>query len=103
MVLKISSWVKIGIDFIKTLASQWKGRSHGTPPSEPDSGTASECLVTGPDSIVVRPESQISNPRGADRLAGSVRTCDDRGDGLRHAGDRVQSRFGARDHRRWAD
>jgi hypothetical protein len=60
MIPKISSWVKIGIHFIKTLARQWKGRSRGSPPSEPDSGTASECLVTGPDSIVVRPESQIS-------------------------------------------
>jgi hypothetical protein len=56
----ISSWVKIGIDFIKTLARQWKGRSHGNPPTEPNSGTASECLVTGPDSIVVRLESQIN-------------------------------------------
>jgi hypothetical protein len=60
MILKIPGWVKIGIDFIKTLARQWKGRSQGNPPSEPDSGTASECLVTGPESIVIRPESQIS-------------------------------------------
>ena len=30
-----------------------------------------------------------------DRLAGAVRPGDDRGDGLRHAGDRVQPRFGA--------
>jgi hypothetical protein len=60
MILKIPGWVKIGIDFIKTLARQWKGRPQGNPPSEPDSGTASECLVTGPESIVIRPESQIS-------------------------------------------
>ena len=32
----------------------------------------------------------------ADRLAGAVRPGDDRGDGLRHAGDRVQRRLGAR-------
>ncbi len=37
---------------------------------------------------------------GADRLAGAVRPGDDRGHGLRHAGHRVQSRFGAGDHRR---
>ena len=36
---------------------------------------------------------------GADRLAGAVRAGDDRGDGLRHAGDRVQPRLGAGDHR----
>jgi hypothetical protein len=60
MILKIPGWVKIGIDFIQTLARQWKGRSQGNPPSEPDSGAASECLVTGPESIVIRPESQIS-------------------------------------------
>ena len=37
---------------------------------------------------------------GADRLAGAVRPGDDRGHGLRHAGDRVQSRLGAGDRRR---
>jgi hypothetical protein len=60
MIPQISSWIKIGIDFIKTLARQRKGRSQGYPPSEPDSRTASECLATGPEDIVVRPESQIS-------------------------------------------
>ena len=35
----------------------------------------------------------------ADRLAGTVRPGDDRSDGVRHAGDRLQSRLGARDHR----
>ena len=59
MIPQISSWIKIGIDFIKTLARQRKGRS-GYPPSEPDDRTASECLVTGPESIVARPESQTS-------------------------------------------
>ena len=34
----------------------------------------------------------------ADCLAGTVRPGDDRGDGLRHAGYRLQPRFGARDH-----
>ena len=32
----------------------------------------------------------------SDRLAGAVRAGDDRSDGLRHAGDRVQSRLGSR-------
>ena len=36
---------------------------------------------------------------GADRLARAVRPGDDRGDGVRHAGHRVQSRLGAGDHR----
>ena len=35
-----------------------------------------------------------------DRLAGAVRPGDDRGDGLRHAGDRLQLRLGARSDRR---
>ena len=34
------------------------------------------------------PERRDRAP-GADRLAGTVRPCDDRGDGLRHAGDRL--------------
>ena len=38
-------------------------------------------------------------PAGADRLAGAVRAGDDRGDGVRHAGDRLQPRLGAGDHR----
>src|SRR5262245_11397900 len=56
----ILHWVKISIDFIKALARQRKGRSQGYPPSEPDSRTASQGLVTGPENIVVRAESQIS-------------------------------------------
>jgi hypothetical protein len=56
----ILHWVKISIDFIKALALQPKGRPQGYPPSEPDDRTPSECLVTGSESIVVRPESQIS-------------------------------------------
>ena len=39
----------------------------------------------------------------ADRLARAVRLGDDRGDGLRHAGDRVQSRLRAGGHRRRCD
>ena len=35
----------------------------------------------------------------SDRLARAVRPGDDRGHGLRHAGDRLQSRLGAGDHR----
>ena len=73
MILKIPGWVKIGIDFIKTLVRQWKGRSQGNPPSEPDSGTASECLVTGPESIVIRPESQISTRQELERRREIVR------------------------------
>ena len=38
---------------------------------------------------------------GADRLAGAVRPGDDRGDGLRHAGDRIQSWLGAGNRRAW--
>jgi hypothetical protein len=56
----IPHWVKISIDFIKALARQRNGRPQGYPPSEPDGRIASECLVTGSESIVVRPESQIS-------------------------------------------
>ena len=55
----ILHWVKISIDFIKTLARQRKGTSQGYPPGETHSRTASECLATGPEGIVVRPESQI--------------------------------------------
>ena len=73
MILKIPGWVKIGIDFIQTLARQWKGRSQGNSPSEPDSGTASECLVTGPESIVIRPESQISTRQELERRREMVR------------------------------
>ena len=36
---------------------------------------------------------------GADRLARAVRAGDDRGDGVRHAGDRLQPRLGAGDDR----
>jgi hypothetical protein len=79
MIPQISSWIKIGIDFIKTLARQRKGRSQGYSPSEPDSRTASEGLVTGPESIVVRPESQISikkedlpSPQELERLDNST-------------------------------
>ena len=38
-------------------------------------------------------------PAAADRLAGAVRPGHDRGDGLRHARDRLQPRLGRRDHR----
>ena len=55
----ILHWVKISIDFIKALVRQRDGRPQVHPPSEPDGRTASECLVAGPESIVVRPESQI--------------------------------------------
>ena len=42
-------------------------------------------------------------PAGADRLAGAVRPGDDRGDGLRHARHRLQSRRRAGGHREWID
>ena len=47
----------------------------------------------------VRVPQRRDRAAGPDRLAGAVRPGDDRGDGLRHAGDRVQSRLGAGDHR----
>ena len=41
---------------------------------------------------------QCAGAAVSDRLAGAVRPRDDRGDGVRHAGDRVWPRFGARGH-----
>jgi len=49
----MSSWVTIGIEFIKTLAGPGKGRSR----PRTDNGTAGEGLTSGAD---VRPGSQTS-------------------------------------------
>jgi len=51
----------------------------------------------------ISPEKRPDRDRAvdADRLARAVRPGDDRGDGLRHAGDRVQPRLGAGDRRAW--
>src|SRR5262249_59762016 len=50
---KMSSWVTIGIEFIKTLAGPGKGRSR----PRTDNSTAGGGLTSGAD---VRPESQTS-------------------------------------------
>src|SRR5262245_56400143 len=54
----MSGWIKIGVEFIKALANQWKGGSHPNAPVETMDTTAEE--APGADSIAVRPESQIS-------------------------------------------
>ena len=69
----ILHWVKISIDFIKALARQRKDRPQGYPPSEPDSRTASECLVTGPENIVVWAESQNCTRQELERRREIVR------------------------------
>ncbi len=56
--VKMSSWIKIGVEFFKTLAGQWNDRSHADAPSEADGSTAMDALVSSADSV--RPESQIS-------------------------------------------
>jgi hypothetical protein len=53
----MSGWIKIGIEFIKALAGQWKSSFHPNAPSEPMDTVAEE--APGADSIAVRPESQI--------------------------------------------
>ena len=53
----MSGWIKIGIEFIKALADQWKSSFHPNAPSEPMDTVAEE--APGADSIAVRPESQI--------------------------------------------
>jgi hypothetical protein len=89
MNLNISSWIKLGIDLIKTPVLQWKARSHGNPNSELDSSAASERLVTGRDSIVVQPNSQISikiedspSPQRLERHDGSKATEGSATDGI---------------------
>jgi hypothetical protein len=64
----MSGWVKIGIDFIKTLASQWRGRgrSHPNMPGETDSSTAAEGFVSGADSIAVHPAREPDQHKTAD-------------------------------------
>ena len=51
------------------------------------------------DDAEVRIPERRARAADADRLARAVRPGDDRGDGLRHAGDRLQPRLGAGGHR----
>jgi hypothetical protein len=56
----MSGWIKIGVEFIKSLSSQWKGSSHPNAPSETADSMAAEDLTPGADSIAVRPQTQTS-------------------------------------------
>jgi hypothetical protein len=58
----MSAWIKIGVEFIKALAGQWKGSSHPNDPVKLRNTMAEE--TPGADSIAVRPESQISIKTG---------------------------------------
>jgi hypothetical protein len=53
-------WIKIGVEFIRTPAGQWKGRLHPNAPSKTDSSTAAKDLAASADNLAVRPECQIS-------------------------------------------
>ena len=59
----MSGWIKIGVEFIKALAGQWKVSSDPKDPVKPRNTMAEE--APGADSIAVRPESQISIKTGA--------------------------------------
>ena len=75
----MSGWIKIGVEFIKTLAGQWKGSSHPNLPSETTNSVAVEDLALGVDSVAVRPESQISiKPEASPNKKSSVavKLCD---------------------------
>jgi len=54
----MSGWTKIGVEFIKALAGQWKGSSHPNDPVKLRNTMAEE--TPRADSIAARPESQIS-------------------------------------------
>jgi hypothetical protein len=56
----MSGWIKIGVEFTKSLSSQWKGSSHPNAPSETADSMGAEDLTPGADSIAVRPETQTS-------------------------------------------
>jgi hypothetical protein len=56
----MSGWIKIGVEFLKSLSGQWKGSSHPDAPSETADSMAAEDLTPGADSIAVRPETQTS-------------------------------------------
>jgi hypothetical protein len=56
----MSGWLKIGVEFIKTLAGQWNDRPDPNAPRQADKSSAAEGLATGADSIAVRLESQMS-------------------------------------------
>ena len=57
--MTMSGWIKIGVEFIKELAGQWKGSSDPDAPSETVDTMAEEEPVA--DSVVVRPESHQIN------------------------------------------
>ena len=54
-------WIKVGVEFIKVLAGQWKGSPNAS--SEPANTMAEE--TPGADSVAVGDESQISIKTGA--------------------------------------
>ena len=54
----MSGWIKIGVEFIKALAGQWKVSSHPKDPVKPRNTMAEEAPRT--DSVAVGDESQIS-------------------------------------------
>ena len=53
----MSGWIKVGIEFIKALAGQWKGGSHPTAPGEAVDTMTEE--ARGAVSIAVGPESRM--------------------------------------------
>jgi hypothetical protein len=54
----MSGWIKVGVEFIKALAGQWKDGSHPTSPGEAADTMTDE--APGAVSIAVGPESPIS-------------------------------------------
>src|SRR5262245_65967359 len=54
----MSGWIKIGVEFIKALAGQWKVSSHPKDPVKPRNTMAEEAPRA--DSVAVGDESQIS-------------------------------------------
>ena len=54
----MSGWTKIGVEFIKALAGQWKVSSHPKDPVKPRNTMAEEAPRA--DSVAVGDESQIS-------------------------------------------
>jgi hypothetical protein len=53
----MSGWIKIGVEFIKALAGQWKGSSHPNDPSEIVNTMTEEAPCAG--SVAVGDESQM--------------------------------------------
>jgi hypothetical protein len=58
---KMSGWLKISVEFIKTLTGQWNGRSDPNEPRKVDGVTAPPGLASGGDRIAIEPDSQISD------------------------------------------